>query len=664
MVGCRHRSLYVPESLGRVLCVNLNVYDKRQHPLSNMSSQKVLILPPTSFGVRACRPPRWPFPYFFDPSDILHLVTPPLPLSRSPPLSMPLYTLDRRFSASTNSDFQISFSLLFWIGALAQPRFKSFLFSFAASSSAPSPPNNANFFLFLSRNRVCFCSLPCLFPVILSFCCLWFVFGRSPLQPVYTCFSRSHVLKMFGAHVPWYNHFEHNGPPDPIPTVMSSHHVFGFFHIDFGIWSLREWNHWTYPPLLALFDRSPSSPYTSPVWPTLLWWSQVQAYRACHLFLARFISAVPLSSLSERTVSSMRARCRSYPTFLLTTVYLLAELLLHSLRLMSPRPVSSPALDTISWIRNALLLSGYRSMYEDRWKHLRSRVFFRSRPGIRFWPCLQQLPVITCSTAPDKWHTHLDWHLCAVPWTVLTRSLFQSLGRQRRWFPVWRSIYFLSSACVSFSLSITVCTIFGRSGVQSPLKHDLDTSMIAHVRYSVHFGKVGCQFSRTWRRRFCHWHRFRYLWWRQLASFAFFLSCVVLFSLFVAPYGPSFENSLRGIFSHLLTQLQFYLLAIDHRHPVFAWYDTPVCWAFNHSLIPHCANRWCPCVPGRWGPTFLTYVCSYEGPPFYCLHSIFPWLFSISAFCTHFSKRKGQLLTCTTLPPLTPLFLCHGSMPF
>ena len=47
-----------------------------------------------------------------------------------------------------------------------------------------------------------------------------------------------------------------------------------------------------------------------------------------------------------------------------------------------------------------------------------------------------------------------------------------------------------------------------------------------------------------------------------------------------------------------------------------------------------------------------------------CLHSIFPCQFSISAFHTRFSKRKRQLLTRTTPPPLTPSFLCHGSTPF
>ena len=133
----------------------------------------------------------------------------------------------------------------------------------------------------------------------------------------------------------------------------------------------------------------------------------------------------------------------------------------------------------------------------------------------------------------------------------------------------------------------------------------------------------------------------------------------------MAPYCTTFENSLRGIiFSHSLTRVQFYHLAIDLdpflTHPgsscrackSHARYDA---WLlslqpFSHStscesVMPQCSRQTRPYVPHV---RLLLPIC---------FQSIFPCLFSISAFHTRFSKRKGHLLTCSTPPPLTPLFL-------
>ena len=142
--------------------------------------------------------------------------------------------------------------------------------------------------------------------------------------------------------------------------------------------------------------------------------------------------------------------------------------------------------------------------------------------------------------------------------------------------------------------------------------------------------------------------------------------------------------SLRGIFSHSLTRVQFYLLAID-LDPFLT--DMAIPSRFQLS----CPSITCPKTPDM---THLSAVPSTilsfhivrigDAPVFpadealrssrtfaptkdllsICLHSIFPCQFSISAFHTRFSKRKRQLLTRTTLPPLTPSFLCHGSTPF
>ena len=162
---------------------------------------------------------------------------------------MPDNILDRRLMPSSKNVFNIPFSLRFFLSpivALARPLFKPTLFSLAPhpAFSAPllypsRPPTKPNFFVFLFAKSSLFLSFT------VPFSCRFFSCTVSDSISVgYTCKPCPHVFATLTSSIrlvtavprPLRYASERVLCPTalnvPIPSVMSSCRVFGFFHID------------------------------------------------------------------------------------------------------------------------------------------------------------------------------------------------------------------------------------------------------------------------------------------------------------------------------------------------------------------------------------------------------------------------------------------------